>query len=184
MHKISWNKQQDSNTCTKYADIGRRFAAALSTRLFWKNPRSHHKGAAGRVRTGLGDRLLQVLCHCQLGQDIPIMMQQICKKRPWQEIFVKKICIHATKYAVICKEWIGTVTTCQWKMSLHRLQHAKYAKHMQKYDKKICRKCGKKYAEYAWVYVVMAQQKLIEFDSEVRVRLKVRDFSRWWSWWT
>ena len=32
--------------------IGRRFAAALLPRLFGKNPRSHHKGATGRVRTG------------------------------------------------------------------------------------------------------------------------------------
>ena len=30
---------------------------------------SHHKGSTGRVRTG--DQLLPVLCHCQLGQDIP-----------------------------------------------------------------------------------------------------------------
>ena len=46
-----------------------RFAAALLPRLFWTNPRSHHKGATGRVRTG--DQQLPVLCHCQLGQDIP-----------------------------------------------------------------------------------------------------------------
>ena len=32
--------------------LGRRFAAALLPRLFGKNPRSHHKGATGRVRTG------------------------------------------------------------------------------------------------------------------------------------
>ena len=31
---------------------GRRFAAALLPRLFRKNPRSHHKGATGRFRTG------------------------------------------------------------------------------------------------------------------------------------
>ena len=46
-----------------------RLAAALLLRLFGKNPRSHHKGATGRVRTG--DQRLPVLCHCQLGQDIP-----------------------------------------------------------------------------------------------------------------
>ena len=46
-----------------------RFAAALLPRLFGTNPRSHHKGATGRVRTG--DQRLPVLCHCQLGQDIP-----------------------------------------------------------------------------------------------------------------
>ena len=49
--------------------IGQRFCAALLPRLFRKNPRSHHKGATCRVRTG--DQLLPVLCHCQLGQDIP-----------------------------------------------------------------------------------------------------------------
>ena len=38
------------NASTFY--IGRRFAAALLPRLFGKNPRSHHKGANGRVRTG------------------------------------------------------------------------------------------------------------------------------------
>ena len=48
--------------------LGRRFAAALLPRLFWKNPRSHHKGATSRVRTG--DQLLPVLCHCQLVIDI------------------------------------------------------------------------------------------------------------------
>ena len=32
------------------------------------NPRSHHKGATGRVRTG--DQQLPVLCHAHLGQDI------------------------------------------------------------------------------------------------------------------
>ena len=52
--------------------LGRRFAAALLPRLFGINPRSHHKGATGRVRTG-NQRLL-VLCHCQLGQDIPILV--------------------------------------------------------------------------------------------------------------
>ena len=49
--------------------LGRRFSAALFPRLFRTNPRSHHKGATGRVRTG--NQRLPVLCHCQLGQDIP-----------------------------------------------------------------------------------------------------------------
>ena len=57
-----------SSSYTLY--IGRRFAAALLPRLFGKNPRSHHKGATGRVRPG--DQLLPVLCHCQLGQGIPM----------------------------------------------------------------------------------------------------------------
>ena len=50
--------------------LGRRFAAALIPRLFGKNPRSHHKGPTGRVRTG--NQRLPALCHCQLGQDIPV----------------------------------------------------------------------------------------------------------------
>ena len=53
-------------------NLGRRLAAALLPKLFWKNPRPHHKGAAGRVQTG--DQLLPVLCHCQLGQDIPFSL--------------------------------------------------------------------------------------------------------------
>ena len=59
---IHWHCQADTK-------IGRRFAAALLPRLFGTNPWSHHKGATGRVQTG--DRRLPVLCHCQLGQDIP-----------------------------------------------------------------------------------------------------------------
>ena len=51
--------------------LGLRFAAALLPRLFGKNPRSHHKGATGRVTVRTVDQLLPVLCHCQLGQDIP-----------------------------------------------------------------------------------------------------------------
>ena len=52
--------------------LGQKFAAALLPRLFGTNPRSHHKGATGRVRTG--DQLLPVLCNCQLGQDIPFLL--------------------------------------------------------------------------------------------------------------
>ena len=54
-----------------------RFAAALLPRLFGTNPRSHHKGATGRVRTG--NQLLPVLCHCQFGQDIPDKVNRIQK---------------------------------------------------------------------------------------------------------
>ena len=50
------------------AGLGRGFAAALLQRLFGTNPRSH-KSATDRVRTG--DQRLPLLCHCQLGQDIP-----------------------------------------------------------------------------------------------------------------
>ena len=53
------------------AHVGWRLAAALLPLLFRKNPRSHHKGATGRIQTG--DQLLPVLCHCQLGQDIPVI---------------------------------------------------------------------------------------------------------------
>ena len=59
-------------------DTGRRFAAALLPRLFGTNPRSHYKGATGRVRTG--NRRLPVLCHCQLGQDIQLRYLQNLKK--------------------------------------------------------------------------------------------------------
>ena len=64
-------------------DAGRRFAAALLPRLFGTNPRSHHKGATCRVRTG-NQRLL-VLCHCQLGQDIAYnCFAMIPKINSWQ----------------------------------------------------------------------------------------------------
>ena len=57
---------------------GQRFTAALLPRRFMTNPRSHHKGATGRVRTG--DQRIPVLCHCQLGKDISIVPQapQLC----------------------------------------------------------------------------------------------------------
>ena len=42
-------------------DIGQKFAAALLPRLFRMNPRPHHKGTTGRVRTG--DQRLPVLFH-------------------------------------------------------------------------------------------------------------------------
>ena len=66
---------QSTLRATEHKDfsLGRRFAAALLPRLFGTNPRSHHKGATGRVRTG--DQRLPVLCHCQLGQDIPFSLQ-------------------------------------------------------------------------------------------------------------
>ena len=57
---------RESRSCNFF--FLRRFAAALLPRLFGTNPRLHHKGATGRVRTGY--QRLPVLCHCQLGQDI------------------------------------------------------------------------------------------------------------------
>ena len=63
-----------AGTAALKTHIGRRFAAALLVpRLFGTNPRSHQKGATGRVRTG--NQRLPVLCHCQLGQDISITME-------------------------------------------------------------------------------------------------------------
>ena len=60
-----------SNVLLYLSAIGQRFATALLPRLFGKTPMSHHKGATGRVRIGI--QQLPVLCHCQLGQDIPIL---------------------------------------------------------------------------------------------------------------
>ena len=60
---------------------GLRFTAALLPRLLGTNLRSHHKGATGRV--GTGDQQLPVLCHCQLGKDIP-HCQHKCELTSWQ----------------------------------------------------------------------------------------------------
>ena len=57
------------------------FHSSLNTTTVWEqHPRPHHNGATdaittsgkGRVRTG--DRWHPVLCLCQLGQDIPEML--------------------------------------------------------------------------------------------------------------
>ena len=58
----------DINSSHK-AEVRRSF---ITTTVWGLHPRSHHKGATGRVRTG--NRLYPVLCHCQLGQDIPIIL--------------------------------------------------------------------------------------------------------------
>ena len=58
------NYDRDFHTLYR-AEVRRSFI----TTLFGTNPRSHHKGATDRVRTG--DQLLPVLCYCQHGQDIP-----------------------------------------------------------------------------------------------------------------
>ena len=60
-YKSKWEHKRNQQ---RYDYLGRRFAAALLPQMFGKNPRSHHKGATGRVRTG--DQLLPVLCHCQV----------------------------------------------------------------------------------------------------------------------
>ena len=49
------------------AGVRRSFIAKTQVRE--QRPRSHHKSATGRVRTG--NQRYPVLCHCQLGQDIP-----------------------------------------------------------------------------------------------------------------
>ena len=61
--------------------LGRRFAAALSPRLFGTNPRSHHQGATGRVRTG--DQRLPVLRRCRLGHGIHCLERRgAIRRRP------------------------------------------------------------------------------------------------------
>ena len=52
------------------AEVSRSF---ITTTVREQRPRSHHKGATGRVRTG--DQRYPVLCHCQLGQEIPYHWQ-------------------------------------------------------------------------------------------------------------
>ena len=55
--------------CHCVCTAGLRFSAVLLPLLFGTNPRSHHKSATCRVWTG--NQRPPVLCHCQLGQDIP-----------------------------------------------------------------------------------------------------------------
>ena len=90
--------------------IGRRFAAALLPRLFGTNPRSHHKGATGRVRTG--DQRLPVLCHCQLGQDIPIYV--------FRSLSSFKLNLQSLKGTHRIKCWLG-VKRCQTEESSIRM---------------------------------------------------------------
>ena len=53
------------------SEIARSVPCIASFSWLVQCPRSHHKGATGRVRTG--DQLYPVLCHCHLGQDIPML---------------------------------------------------------------------------------------------------------------
>ena len=71
-----------SNSHTILLKVG--VHCSFNTATIWEqNPRSHHKGATGRVRTG--NQPYPVLCLCQLGQDIPqlstraptLLLQQI-----------------------------------------------------------------------------------------------------------
>ena len=66
---LKYKGQQLGILLCQLAKLLQRFAAALLPLLFGTNPRSHHKGATGRILTG--DQLLPVLYDCQLGQDIP-----------------------------------------------------------------------------------------------------------------
>ena len=75
--------------------LGRRFAAALLPRPFGMNPRSHHKGATGRVRTG--DQRLPVLCRCQLGQDREDTPFMVSSSFQWRRILIKRHHIRLTK---------------------------------------------------------------------------------------
>ena len=72
--------------------IGQSFTAALLPLLFRMNPRSHHKGATGRVWTG--DQLLPVLCHCQLGQDIPEYLDSMKLAQEENNSFPEEQAVH------------------------------------------------------------------------------------------
>ena len=64
-------ESQAQNFCyVRIFMLRRRFAAALLPRLE-QHPRSHHKGAIGRVQTG--DQRYPVLCYCQLGQELYVL---------------------------------------------------------------------------------------------------------------
>ena len=67
---ITWVAEFDMDVVKMFKRLftsfaGPRFAAALLPLLFGTSPRSHHKGATGRIRTG--DQQLPVLFHCRLG---------------------------------------------------------------------------------------------------------------------
>ena len=70
-----WNKVRNHSqkfTITKPVKVEVR-SSFVNT---WdQSPRLHHKGATGRVRTG--DQQYPTLCHCQLGQDIPSLMNKV-----------------------------------------------------------------------------------------------------------
>ena len=57
---------QCCNCAQAKAEVRRSF---ITTTVREQSPRSHHKGATSRVRNG--DQWYPVLCHCQLGHDIP-----------------------------------------------------------------------------------------------------------------
>ena len=87
-----------------------------------QRPRTHHKGATGRVLTG--DQLYPVLCHCQLGQDISTIGWSLCGWPPitpslplpyswsvhmdWKQFWTcikwKKLCLARKEY-----KWFGSV---------------------------------------------------------------------------
>ena len=57
--------------------LGRRFAAALLPRLFGTNPRPHHKGATGRVRTETKDFRVQFYAIANLDKKSHVTVTMI-----------------------------------------------------------------------------------------------------------
>ena len=60
----------NDDVCTYKAKVLCSFITTTVRRVREQRSRSHHKGATSRVRAG--NQRYSVLCHCQLGQDIPI----------------------------------------------------------------------------------------------------------------
>ena len=81
-----------------------------------QHPRSHHKGATARVRTG--DQQYPVLCNCQLGQDTDdtIQVSKVRIIRPEKKYAVApemshlhldaSVCIYMQKICKICRHEI------------------------------------------------------------------------------
>ena len=69
----SWSPVRTVPVAPVWGDLGffpkGRGSKATTTTIREQCPRPHHKGATGRVRTE--NQQFPVLCHCQLGQDIP-----------------------------------------------------------------------------------------------------------------
>ena len=67
-----------------------------------QHPRSHHKGATARVRTG--DQQYPVLCNCQLGQDTDdtIQVSKVRIIRPEKKYAVAPEMSHLHLYASVC----------------------------------------------------------------------------------
>ena len=86
----------DKNTKSQEFDrIGRMFAAALLPRLFWTKPRSHHKGATGRVRTGDQRRpVLQFYAIANLDKtSLRLLIFYFLGRRDEHDIFIFFLCV-------------------------------------------------------------------------------------------